>query len=166
MKPAELRRIENEEQADIVRQRRLLEFKEKNKKLAKEIESKDFQLWYESVMGQKIGWPDVDIVHWKAYFRIWIDRAFEVEQWQKDRLNKHKRHYIQALATPAWRNKEKIKELYAYRDKMCEIHGQGAYHVDHIVPIQGEKVCGLHCEFNLQVITAHENKSKNNTHTA
>lgn len=56
-------------------------------------------------------------------------------------------------ATPSWANLDIIKEIYRNAEGM---------HVDHIIPLQGELVCGLHVESNLQYLTPEENLAKGN----
>ena len=66
------------------------------------------------------------------------------------------RRIAEEQATPPWANQDKIR-------KICEATAalQAAtgikYHVDHIVPLRGKTVCGLHCEANLQALPALDN---------
>ena len=55
--------------------------------------------------------------------------------------------------TPAWANIAMIKEIY----KNCPI----GYHVDHIFPLRGDTMSGLHVAENLQYLPAKENLKKN-----
>lgn len=57
-------------------------------------------------------------------------------------------------ATPKWANLDKIKEIY----KNCP----DGMHVDHIIPLRGELVCGLHVENNLQYLSPNQNRIKSN----
>ena len=69
------------------------------------------------------------------------------------------RHERIAQATPGWADPTKIEAVY--RDAKSRSRREGiVYHVDHVIPLSGKHVCGLHVETNLQVITASENLSK------
>lgn len=68
------------------------------------------------------------------------------------------------MATPKWLTDEQRKEIYKiYSDcrAISELLNE-KFHVDHIVPIRGKIVCGLHVPWNLQIIPAKINASKNN----
>lgn len=62
----------------------------------------------------------------------------------------------QDLRTPAWANHEEILNIYINRPE--------GHHVDHVIPLFGKRVSGLHVETNLQYLTATENFKKNNTY--
>jgi len=83
------------------------------------------------------------------------------------------KHHTQALvdsakrrasknnASSSWADKSKIKEIY--KDAVLKsIEEKIKYEVDHVLPLKGKIVCGLHNEFNLQVITGSENRIKSN----
>lgn len=67
-------------------------------------------------------------------------------------------------ATPAWLSESQILHIKCKYQlaAMLNIHGVEAWHVDHIVPIRGKDVCGLHVPWNLRVIPAKENMTKGN----
>lgn len=65
-------------------------------------------------------------------------------------------------ATPLWANDKYIKLFYRLAKIEEERIGESV-HVDHIVPLIHDKVCGLHCESNLQLLTAKQNMVKGNT---
>lgn len=70
--------------------------------------------------------------------------------------------------TPLWLNDDHmfaISEIYELRKLRSEATGV-EHHVDHIVPLQGKTVSGLHVPWNLQVIPASENLSKSNSFAA
>lgn len=74
-----------------------------------------------------------------------------------------KRRFKRRRATPSWANAEKIKSFYHSADMLNMLTGEW-HHVDHIVPLQSRIVCGLHNEFNLQILPAKKNIAKGNRH--
>lgn len=67
-------------------------------------------------------------------------------------------------ATPQWLSSSQIKDIIQiYKDaKSLEWLNNEPIHVDHIIPLQGKNVCGLHVPWNLQLLTASKNFSKGN----
>jgi len=68
-------------------------------------------------------------------------------------------------ATPKWLTESMRAEIKAfYQEAARRTLEEGVrYSVDHIVPLRGKNVCGLHVPWNLQVITLEENNRKHNT---
>lgn len=82
--------------------------------------------------------------------------------WQKNnpgRVNAAtaKRRAARLSATPAWLTAEQLAQIRWFYDNCPK-----GWEVDHIVPLQGENVCGLHVPWNLQHLPARVNKSKGN----
>jgi len=57
-------------------------------------------------------------------------------------------------ATPAWADRGAMQAIY-------EACPEGKW-VDHVVPLNGDTVCGLHVDYNLQYLTPRENMAKGN----
>jgi 5-methylcytosine-specific restriction endonuclease McrA len=80
----------------------------------------------------------------------------------KELVSLRRRRFRQA--TPKWLTAEQRMEIrLKYRLAIELSRATGIRHaVDHIVPLQGEEVCGLHVPWNLQVIPQEENLKKYN----
>lgn len=75
------------------------------------------------------------------------NRKTEAARWMAYQCRKTK-------ATPLWADLTKIKQIY--------LNCPEGYEVDHVIPLHGKTVSGLHVETNLQYLTRSENAAKGN----
>jgi 5-methylcytosine-specific restriction endonuclease McrA len=75
---------------------------------------------------------------------------------------KHKSAKIQR--TPPWLSAEHWAQIEVFYKQAYDLSKATGvqHHVDHIVPLRGQFVSGLHVPWNMQVLTASENCSKSN----
>jgi hypothetical protein len=66
-------------------------------------------------------------------------------------------------ATPSWADLDAIEAVYRRARQIAETTSI-PQDVDHIVPLKGRNVCGLHVAYNLQIIPASANRRKWNKH--
>ena len=114
--------------------------------------------------------PDKIAAQQKAYRDVNLDkiraqeRAYCEANPEKIVALLAKRRAAQLQRTPPWLTRDhnhQMIQIYAERVRLTKETGV-QYHVDHIVPLRGKNISGLHVPWNLQVITAHENQTKNN----
>jgi hypothetical protein len=126
----------------------------------------------EKVKEQVKAWVKANPEKIKGYMKkaskAWHERN---PDYQSNFYKAHKERYVaararrraaQESATPSWLtaiDKAMIQEMYDVSEARY-IQTGIKHHVDHIVPINGKGVAGMHVPWNLQVITAHENLSK------
>ena len=95
----------------------------------------------------------------QAYRNAWKDRnPLEVKASTKHRRDKHKQ------ATPKWlslEQKAEIRKIYIDAMTVSKVT-KVPYVVDHIIPLRGQDVCGLHVPWNLQIMSREENLKKSN----
>lgn len=70
-------------------------------------------------------------------------------------INAHRKGRLKD-ATPLWADKRAIRKFY--------MECPEGYHVDHIIPLHGCNVSGLHVLENLQYLPAEENLRKSNSY--
>lgn len=92
------------------------------------------------------------------------DHCARVREWRKRNPGMHRaqdarREASKIQATPKWLTKIDMR-------KMSMMYSEAALSgltVDHIVPLRGKKVCGLHVPWNLGLLTNSENSQKSNS---
>ena len=153
------------------RDRDRIEYKREldRKRYARRWDSGYFKLMYDKHIEQrrlddKERWKDPDR---RAWMKQWIkDHPEQVRATGRRKYRKHKQKHIAKVmgrraykgkATPKWLSEIQRFEMYL----MYKNRPQG-FHVDHIIPLQGKEVTGLHVPWNLQYLPAADNIRKGN----
>lgn len=92
-------------------------------------------------------------------YPAWLNRD-DLENKNSIRGQKYYRHRWNAQ--PNWADVDRIEKFYRERDCRNARDGAGVWEVDHIYPLIHEELCGLHNQFNLQVVKAKLNRAKGN----
>lgn len=80
---------------------------------------------------------------------------------EKIRFHNGSRRAAQRMAMPVWADRKKIAEVYKSASELWLKTGE-PHHVDHIVPLKNDLVCGLHVPANLQILRGVDNIRKGN----
>ena len=97
---------------------------------------------------------------WRAANREYIKKYYEDNKaWFKTWNAKRRAQLVNA--TVSWADLNKIKAIYEEAIRLTKETGI-QHHVDHIIPLNSKYVCGLHVEYNLQILTEEENLTKSN----
>lgn len=102
--------------------------------------------------------------------KLWADRTLEEKEqyWIDYSVNNRLSCSITRAKKqnkyPEWADKEEIRKFYVQAVLMEKETGI-SYDVDHIIPLNGENVSGLHVHTNLQIVTRRENVKKRNKFT-
>ena len=105
----------------------------------------------------------------KSYYKHWDTSRARCAKWAKENkgiVNNYtmKRKADKLQRTPAWLTGidfERIQNEYKLAALLTKITSI-PYHVDHIIPLRGKMVSGLHVPSNLRAIPAKDNISKGN----
>jgi len=82
---------------------------------------------------------------------------------EKFAMKTRKRKVAKLQRTPFWLNAGQEFEMECIYKYCAALRSVGLdYEVDHMVPLQGKTVSGLHVPWNLQILTASENAAKGN----
>jgi len=148
---------------DIENQKRLAkEWYERNKKLTKE-RSRQWALNNPDKRAISITkWREENREQHNAGNREWNSKNKDI----KAALS-GKRRSAKLNRTPKWLTADDIEHMQALYSVAAMIQRESGveYHIDHIIPLQGKFVSGLHVPDNLRVIPAVDNLKKSNKHT-
>lgn len=130
--------------------------------------TEEFIEWFRNITGFNLGgllYTDVESC--VDYIQMAFDkeRLLDVPVKKSDGLVKYWKRRKDRIrkATPAWYDADKHQELVELREDLNKSNaGKAPFHIDHVIPIAGDTVCGLHVHTNMRVISGYDNCCKGN----
>lgn len=98
--------------------------------------------------------------HIDAAAKAWKDGA-PIRAQAAARATNAKRRAAKRNQTPPWADLDAIRAVYSQAATLAADTGT-PHHVDHVIPLRGRLVSGLHVHQNLRVVQARDNLSKGN----
>ena len=94
-----------------------------------------------------------------------LSKAYKKANPGKVNARSSKRHCAKLQRTPEWLSIEQIREIEQFYIDASELSwlSNGGLQVDHIIPILGKNVSGLHVPWNLQLLDSSDNNKKRNS---
>lgn len=113
----------------------------------------------EAVYASHALWAKKNKKHLATYMRNWCEK-------NRGNVNERGARHQKKIAdrggvVPVWANIEAMRAIYKEAARITKETGI-SHHVDHIIPLKGKTVCGLHVETNLQILSAVLNRKKRN----
>ncbi len=149
-----------------------------NAEKAKESDARSYQKRREQILEQKRSYHadkyEADIKPKKAAYRtrpeVMQRQAEYMRTYSKAHYESNKASYLAKFlkrreqkrrAMPSWADIDLIESIYTLARVYTDAFGE-RFEVDHVVPLQGETVCGLHTHDNLQIMKQIDNRKKSN----
>jgi hypothetical protein len=125
-------------------------YKETHKEEVKVVNRARVLRKYDEIVAKQKEWVVANRERVRSISKRWRDK--HPGHWNRRKL---------ATVIPLWADHDEIEAVYREADEMAKALGRPV-DVDHIYPILGRTVCGLHTQANLRPLDALENRSKGN----